>query len=70
MTQQAHCKSCEVVGRYLPWALIVSGGVFSVLPDSLVLGKTAAYLVAFGLLGLLGAIILNRLNRDNFRRIL
>ena len=56
------CALCRFIGAYIPWALIVVGGIVSLLPVSSKWNEGAAYLVGLGLLILVLSYFLKRLS--------
>ena len=56
------CSACRLVGWYVPWALIIAGGIIGMLPVSAAWAENSAYLVAFSLLVLACGYIFKRLS--------
>jgi len=61
MTDEAICWVCAFLGRYIPWAMIVVGGLMSAVAYSDSWGRASAWLLAGGLGILLVSYFLNRL---------
>jgi len=64
-SQRDGCDVCLLIGTYLPWALIIGGGVVATLPLPEAWDKGSAYLIAFALLVLAGSYILRRIHHSN-----
>lgn len=58
------CGICSFFGMYVPWALIVVGGIMGALPFFEPMAETSAWFVALGLAMLTASVLLGAI-RDN-----
>lgn len=55
------CGICSFLGTYVPWGMIVTGGIIGGMPGWESWGETSAYLLAMGLSLLAVSYLLARL---------
>ena len=74
MTTKRHsprdpCGFCATFGYYLPWSMIVVGGLVGAIPALSMFERSSSYLLATGLLLLGGSAILNHFKKMNIPRL-
>ncbi|MFC3704592.1 hypothetical protein ACFOOL_07465 [Devosia honganensis] len=73
MTTKSHnasdpCGFCAAFGYYLPWSMILAGGIVAVVPALSIFAQSSAYVVAAGLALLAGSAVLSRFGKFRLPR--
>lgn len=63
-TKNDPCGLCSFLGTYLPWLMIITGGIMSALPIPDSWDESAAWVMALGLAVLTISYLLARLKPD------
>lgn len=74
MTTKGHnvsdpCGICAAFGLYIPWSMIVIGGIVGAIPLLEPFNETSSYMVAFGIILLAGSALLNHLQKIRIPRL-
>lgn len=60
MNKERFCDLCDFFGGYLPWGLLILGGLIGAVSAPEIVERASAYLIAFAFLLLIGSIVLMR----------
>lgn len=74
MTTRGHnasdpCGFCAAFGLYIPWSMIVIGGIVGAIPALSPFDETSSYMVAIGIFLLAGSALLNHLQKIRIPRL-
>lgn len=63
------CGICAAFGYYIPWSMILVGGIVGAIPSLAMFAESSAYVIAVGIALLAGSALLNHLGKINVPRI-
>lgn len=63
------CGFCAAFGYYIPWSMILAGGIVGAIPALSFLAQSSAYVIAGGMILLAGSTVLNHIGKISVPRL-